>query len=150
MGFENVVPGNAWTSSIKVPITRSMMPPTCGRPGGRQAMAMPCCPQPRSKAAEWNSLALSTPIRAGLPATGQLAVTPIRSSQGAFSAATWVRHRPTLVAEGGSSVRWKPAMQRLWTSTASVTHGRPIGWRSTGSTRMRSTFVWSIWMKSKG
>jgi hypothetical protein len=30
----NVVPGSAWTSSIIVPITRSTMPPKCGRPGG--------------------------------------------------------------------------------------------------------------------
>jgi hypothetical protein len=63
-------------------------------------------------------LALSTPMRRGRPMTGQSASTPISSSQGALSAAMWARQRSTLVAEGGSRVTWKPAMQRLKTSMA--------------------------------
>ncbi len=76
-------------------------------------MAMACCAQPRSKAAEWNSGPLSTPIRRGFPATGQSASTPRRASHGPLSPATWVRHSPTLVADGASSDRCRPAMQRL-------------------------------------
>ena len=41
-------------------------------------------------------------------------------------------------------------MQRLKTSIATVIQGRPIGWRSVGSTRIRSTGVWSIWTTSSG
>lgn len=59
--LENVVPGSPCTNPIMVPITRSTIPPNCGRPGGRQSMAMPCWAHPRSNAAEWNSGALSAP-----------------------------------------------------------------------------------------
>jgi hypothetical protein len=58
--------------------------------------------QPRSNAAEWNSAALSTPRRPGLPTTGQCVSMPRWRSHGALSLATGVRHKPTPVASGAT------------------------------------------------
>ncbi len=144
------MPGRPCTRPISVPITRSTTPPKCGRPGGRHSMAMPCWAQPRSNAWEWKSDPLSTPSRRGLPCTGQLAFTSRIASHGALSIATCVRQRPTEVADGASRVTWKPAMQRLYVSMATVSHGRPIGSRSIGSTTIRSIGVWSTCTRSSG
>lgn len=59
-------------------------------------------------------------------------------------------HSATLVAEGGSSDRWKPATHRENTSIASVSQGRWIGSRVTLSTTITSTSVWSICTNDSG
>ena len=111
---------------------------------------MPCCTQPRSKASEWNSGPLSTNTSPGRPWHGQSASTPSLRRQAALSSAAWTRQRPATVADGASNERCKPGMQRLWTSMATVSQGRPIGLRQVSSTSTRSTGVWSICSTAMG
>jgi len=71
-------------------------------------------------------------------------------SQSAFGSTAWATASAAAVALGASSDRWRPSTVRVWTSSASVSQGRPMQARVTSSTSMRSTLVWSIWTNCNG
>ena len=60
---------------------------------------------------------------------------PTFQTQRADDGAEELPLKATLVADGASSERWKPASQRLCTSIASVSHGRWIGARVSSRSR---------------
>ena len=65
----------------------------------------------------------------------------VRRTTAPWASTACAMHSATLVADGGSSDRWKPTTQRECTSIASVSHGRWIGARVRLSTTMTSTSV---------
>lgn len=71
-------------------------------------------------------------------------------SQSAFGSTACATASAAAVALGASSDRWRPSTVRVWTSSASVSQGRPMQARVTSSTSMRSTLVWSIWTTCNG
>ncbi len=113
---------------------------------------MLCSPQAYLSIWPRNSAALSVWILRMNPRHGQVNSSGMffSLSQSSFGRMDRSRHCPVAWEPGWSSEIAKPTIILVQTSIAIVRYARPIGFRSSSSTRIASIGVWSICTTASG